>query len=133
PLSWKAPRRLRDPGPARRGLPRRAPRRREQPVTVGRDFAASSNLLGLDVYRTIESAPGNLVFSPASLSTALAMAWVGARGGTAAQMRKVMHLGETPEAVMRDAGRLAAALVEPGSPVVFHVANRLFGEASAGL
>ena len=108
------------------------PGRLEQPV-AGRDFAESSNLLGLDIYRTLRAAPGNLVFSPASLSTALAMAWGGARGETAAQMKKVMHLGETPDAVMRDTGHLAAALTDPGNAVTFHVANRLFGEASVRL
>jgi serpin B len=38
--------------------------------------------------------PGNLVMSPASITTALTMIWPGAEGETAAQMKKVLHLEE---------------------------------------
>ena len=49
------------------------------------------NRFAVDLYAQIRSAEGNLFVSPCSLSTALAMAYGGARGQTAAQMEKVMH------------------------------------------
>jgi serpin B len=91
-------------------------------------LAQSSNDLGFDLYRRLRQKPGNLVISPASLSTALSMAWGGARGETAEQMKKVLHLQGTPDEVMTASGELARALQEPSRPVVFHLANQLFGE-----
>jgi serpin B len=49
------------------------------------------NTFGLDLYRRLASAPGNLVFSPASIELALAMTRPGARGLTGTQMDTVMH------------------------------------------
>jgi len=47
----------------------------------------------LDLYGQLKSAPGNLFFSPYSISTCLAMTYAGARGDTEKQMRQVLHLG----------------------------------------
>ncbi len=46
---------------------------------------------GLALYRALAAEPGNLVFSPASIELALAMARAGAQGRTASQMDAVMH------------------------------------------
>src|SRR5438552_9101092 len=54
--------------------------------------------------------PGNLAFSPASVATALTMTFAGARGETAAQMAKVLHVGADPNAVAEAFGELRAAL-----------------------
>jgi serpin B len=55
---------------------------------------ASVNALGTDLYRRLASADptGNLVFSPSSIATALAMTRVGAKGATAAEMDHVLHV-----------------------------------------
>ncbi|HEY2294457.1 MAG TPA: serpin family protein [Thermoanaerobaculia bacterium] len=91
-------------------------------------LARSSNELGFDLYQRLRRKPGNLVISPASVTTALCMAWSGARGETAAQMKKVLHLQGTPDEVMAASGELARALQEPSRPIVFHLANQLFAE-----
>lgn len=91
-------------------------------------LARSGNELGFDLYRRLRREPGNLVISPASLSTALSMAWCGARGETAAQMKKVLHLQGTPDEVTAAAGQLSASLQAPGRPIVLRVANQLFAE-----
>jgi len=96
-------------------------------------LARSSNAFGLDLYRQLKAAPGNQVFSPASISTALAMAWGGAKAETAAQMRRVLRFEGSPAEVMQASGRLAAALQDPSRPVVFRIANRLFAEKSFSL
>ncbi len=93
-------------------------------------LARSSNAFGFDLYQRLRKEPGNLVISPASITTVLTMAWGGAGGQTAAQMRKVLHLEGTPDEVMATAGRLSRSLQEPGRPVVFRIANELFSEAT---
>jgi serpin B len=91
-------------------------------------LARSSNAFAFDLYRGLGPGAGNRVVSPASVSTAMAMAWGGARGETAAQMQRVLRLEGSPETVMTASGRLAASLQDPSRPIVFRIANRLFGE-----
>jgi len=91
-------------------------------------FARQSNVFGLELWKRLP-ASGNQVFSPASITTALAMTWGGAGGETAAQMRKVLHFQGSPADVMKASGDLSASLTDPKRPVTFRVANRLFGEA----
>jgi serpin B len=54
--------------------------------------AAGNNAFACDLYRKLADDPGNLFFSPFSISAALAMTWGGARGETAGQMAEVLHL-----------------------------------------
>jgi serpin B len=91
-------------------------------------FARSSNAFGLDLYRRLRATPGNLAVSPASVTTALALAWGGARGKTAEEMQAVLRLDRPAAETMQVSGRLAAALTDPKRPVTFRIANRLFGE-----
>jgi serpin B len=91
-------------------------------------LAESSNAFGFDLYQRLREKPGNLVVSPASITTALAMTWGGAGGETSAQMRKVLHLEGTAGEVMATSGQLARALQDPARPIVFRIANQLFGE-----
>jgi len=93
-------------------------------------LARSSNAFGFDLYQRLRKKPGNLVISPASLTMVLTMAWGGARGETAEQMRKVLHLEGTPDEVRATSGQLARSLQDPARPVVFRIANRLFAQAS---
>jgi serpin B len=93
-------------------------------------LAKSSNAFGLALYDKIHQAPGNLALSPASISIALTMTWAGARGDTASEMQKVLHLEGAPDAVLKSAGELAAYLQDPARPLTLRIANRLFGEKS---
>lgn len=91
-------------------------------------LARSSNAFGFDLYQRLRQKPGNLVISPASITTALAMTWGGAEGETAAQMREVLHLEGTADEVMTLSGQLTRSLQDTSRPVVFRIANQLFGE-----
>src|SRR6266404_2241802 len=46
----------------------------------------------LDLYAHLKTGPGNLFFSPYSISSCLAMTYAGARGDTEKQMAAVLHL-----------------------------------------
>jgi serpin B len=52
----------------------------------------AENAFAIDLYGQLRQQPGNLFFSPSSISTALSMVYVGAKGGTAAEIAQVLHL-----------------------------------------
>lgn len=87
--------------------------------------ATGNNAFAFELYARTQKAPGNQVFSPVSISIALAMTWAGANGETATQMQKVMHF-ETGGTAMW--GRISQAFNAPGRPFKLRSANRLFGE-----
>jgi len=65
-----------------------------EPAADPRPFGAADAAFGLDVLRAwCARHPGqNLVFSPSTLASALGLAYLGARGTTAAAMARVLHL-----------------------------------------
>ncbi len=63
------------------------PPKPEALAALARDNAAFAT----DLYRKLSAAPGNLFFSPHSVSAALAMTWAGARGNTETQMAQTLH------------------------------------------
>lgn len=89
-------------------------------------LANSSNAFALDFYAKIRARKGNLVASPFSIHTALAMTWAGAKGETAAQMKKVLHLDS--DRAIDAAGGLIRDYGAPDQKVTIRIANRLFGE-----
>jgi serpin B len=54
--------------------------------------ACGNNCFALQLYQKLQGQPGNLFFSPYSISTALAMTYAGANGPTQAQMAEVLCL-----------------------------------------
>ena len=64
---------------------------------AGSELAASNNAFAFDLYAQVASIPGNQFLSPYSISSALAMAYAGAKGNTEAQMAcMVMAFPGTP-------------------------------------
>lgn len=51
----------------------------------------SANQFALELYANMADEPGNLIYSPFSISTAMGMAHAGARGNTAEQMARTLH------------------------------------------
>ncbi len=74
------------------------------PVDVA-PLVAGHNAFALDLYGRLKGAGGNLLFSPYSIHSALAMTRAGAAGETAAQMDRVLHL---PSGAGSSAGMAAA-------------------------
>ena len=96
-------------------------------------IAAGSNAFAFELWaRTRKSAKDNFALSPASISMAFAMTYGGAKGETAAQMKKVFHFPEEPAALMASWGGLGRALSDPSRPITLRVANRLFGDKTYG-
>jgi serpin B len=93
-------------------------------------LANANNAFALDLYAKVRTEKTNLALSPFSISTALAMTWAGARGETAAQMKKALHLDAAGERALDVAGHLVASYGGPDQKVTVRVANRLFGEKS---
>jgi serpin B len=90
-------------------------------------MARSDNAFALDLYGRARAQGGNLALSPLSIAAALTMTWAGARGETAAQMKKVLHLEGSPDHALEVAGKLVTGYEAPGAKVTVRVANRLFG------
>ena len=59
--------------------------------------AAADAALGADLYQILTEDAADTVFSPASVASALRIALCGARGQTAAELARVLHLDEDPE------------------------------------
>jgi serpin B len=91
-------------------------------------LARSDTAFGLDLFAKIRAQKGNLALSPLSLATALTMIWAGARGETAEQMKKVLHLSGTTEQALSLNGTLLASYQDPELKVTLRIANRLFVE-----
>ncbi|MGV3483645.1 MAG: serpin family protein [Planctomycetaceae bacterium] len=91
-----------------------------------------SNRFAVDLYQQLRTAPGNLFFSPSSISTALAMTSAGAAGKTAEEMAKTLHLEMPPERLHPGMQSLQAFWQTPDKSqgIRLNVANRLWGQDS---
>ncbi len=115
----------------------------DQDGTTDRDLRRVADAVldaAVDLHRQVGPANTNLVLSPDSVATALAMTYAGARGSTALQIAKVMHLTLPPaalSAVMAAlSGRLTAAndgrdLGGGIRAALVTVANSVWGDADS--
>ncbi len=92
------------------------------------EVVEGSNAFAVDLYGQISAQPGNLFFSPESISTAFAMAYAGAQGQTAAEMGKVFHFTLPPERLHPAMGALLAGMNGPHQGYALSVADALWGE-----
>ncbi|QDU47524.1 Serpin (serine protease inhibitor) [Symmachiella dynata] len=88
----------------------------------------ATNELAFDIYPQLNSDDSrNLIFSPLSVSTALSMAYAGADGETAAELRRVLQVSGNEQAWNDGLRELLRALpTEPGREIELQLANRLF-------
>lgn len=56
----------------------------------------SINCFAADLFEHFQNEEGNLFLSPASIATALSMAYLGAAGDTAEEIRDVLHISDAP-------------------------------------
>ena len=88
----------------------------------------ASNAFAFDLFRRLRDKPGNLAYSPASISLALTMTYGGAQGTTAKQMAKVLHLPQDVTAIHGSWQTVLAGWRQTGGAYELAVANRLFGQ-----
>lgn len=72
----------------------------------------------------------NIFFSPFSISSALAMVLLGARGNTATQMSECLKTHNIQDDIHASFAKLLSELNKADAPYALSVANRLYGEQS---
>ncbi len=66
------------------------------PQSGGNPLVEGNNAFACELYHTIRGDQENIIVSPYSISSALAMLYVGARGGTQQQMADALHFSLSP-------------------------------------
>jgi len=97
-------------------------------------IAVANYLFAVDLYHEVAKSDGNLVFSPWSVSSALAMLYGGASGETAEQMANVLHFPKDAHETDRLFSSLRQKLKirqQPGL-MEFHNANSLWVQRDFG-
>jgi serpin B len=96
-----------------------------------------NSAFAFELYHTLaENADGNMLFSPHSISVALAMTYAGARGETETQMADTLHFTLPQDELHPAFGALNAELAsraeanasDEGTPLQLNIANALWGQ-----
>ena len=111
-------------------------------MTQAKTLAQAQNAFAADLFAQVRQKEGNLFFSPYSIATAMSMTYLGAKGDTAAELAKGLHLNDLrpakrdesaslPQTVMDDTAALHALLNTPDPEgMQLRVANALWGKAN---
>ncbi len=88
------------------------------------------NRFAVDLYQQLRRGKGNLFFSPCSISTALAMTYAGAAGGTAVEMAATLHFQMPSESLHAGMRALQTPWKELDGTngIQLRMANRLWGQ-----
>jgi serpin B len=105
-----------------------------QPASIPADQTEAvngSNSFAIDLYARLSKQPGNLFFSPESISTAFGMAYAGARGQTAKEMENVFHFTLPPDRLHPALGALLSEMNSPHKSYELRVADALWAQQDA--
>ncbi|HZT83548.1 MAG TPA: serpin family protein [Gemmataceae bacterium] len=107
-----------------------AGRAAEVPAADKAAVVKGDNEFALDLYAKLRAQEGNLFLSPASIATALAMTYGGARGETAEQMAKALHFTLPPDRLHPAFAALLKEINTPGKERGYQLstANALWGQ-----
>jgi serpin B len=85
----------------------------------------------LDLYARLSGTPGNLFFSPYSISTCMGMTYAGARGETETQMGRVLRFSKGETGLHSSFGELQRQLndAEKQKGIQLEIANALWAQA----
>ncbi|RXN26575.1 leukocyte elastase inhibitor-like protein [Labeo rohita] len=93
------------------------------------DLSRANSLFALDLYQALSAnnAEKNMFFSPLSISAALSMVYLGARGETANEIAKVLSFSSVCD-VHSHFETLTSTINSPSASYILKLANRLYGE-----
>ena len=93
-------------------------------------LASDNAAFAFDVYKKLVATNNNVVFSPLSISIALAMTYAGAAGTTASEMASTLHFSLPPARLHAAFNALDLALTSRGQgwPVKINVVNALWAD-----
>ena len=98
------------------------------------DLSQNVNSFGLDIYKKLAETPGNVFFSPISISFALGMTSLGAKGNTLREMLTTMKIHQRDEEFLHLwFKKIKASLFSSEENYILTLANRLFGEKSSSI
>lgn len=98
-------------------------------------LARDNTAFALNLYREIATSPGNLILSPYSISSALAMTYAGARGETERQMARALCFSMSRDALNPAFAALQARLdaIPQSDGLTLSIANSLWPHAGSKL
>jgi serpin B len=94
----------------------------------------NNNAFAFDLYRSVQTQEGNLIYSPYSISLALAMTYAGARGETESQMAQSLHflaqdqLHPAFNALDLQLAQRGKAASDEETPLQLNIANAVWAE-----
>ena len=96
------------------------------------ELVSGNSAFAFDLYHALAEKEGNLFYSPYSISTALAMAYAGARGETERQMAETMHYRLSQDKLHNALNALDLEMVsrgKDGDGFQLNIANAIWGQA----
>ncbi|MDN5338359.1 MAG: serpin [Thermotogaceae bacterium] len=94
-------------------------------LLLGEDFITANNLFSVELYKVLSKEHDNLFFSPFSISTAFAMAYLGASGNTAMEMERVLHFKDN---VHEEISKLLKDFRTSEKPYQLFIANTMWAQ-----
>ena len=106
------------------------------PAADSTTLASDNAAFAFDAYKKLIATNTNLIFSPASISIALAMTYAGAAGTTASEMAQALHFSLPPAQLHPAFNALDQALASrgqgqlgaDGGPMQLHIVNAVWAE-----
>jgi len=92
------------------------------------ELVAGNSAFAFDLYHALREQPGNLFYSPYSISAALAMTYAGARGETERQMADTLHY-TLPQDRLHPAFNALDLALTGADDFTLHIANAIWGQA----
>jgi len=99
-------------------------------ATGTKSLVEGNTAFALDLYARLSGTPGNLFFSPYSISTCLAMTYAGARSNTETQMSRVLHFSNDQPRLHSSFGELQRQLDDAAKQkgIQLDIANALWAQ-----
>jgi serpin B len=107
------------------------------PASDSNTLLTDNNIFAFNLYRQVAADPGNLIFSPYSISLAVAMLYGGAGGQTASQVAEAFHFTLPPDRLHSAWNALSLDLakrsqeskkIDSKAPMQLYVANAVWAQ-----